>query len=751
MFLKTEKQYNRKVLSLRQNTKKINILFEPKIVSDILNYKNVTRNFGKTNFNFKTNLTLSQLSTATKNKYINNDSKENNVIYLNINKAPSIVDNNYQINKLIQMKRREGFNKINNIYSQTLINEAQAYRKNLYLTATNLKSSSKIILSRNNSCNDFYIKNFGRKYRAFKKSYSVKNQINSYNKLFNFKTPTKLQSTILKDKKILSTLENTNIEKETNHALNSLTKMNMELVNSLHNEYITLKKLDNIEERLIKFKIIQNIQDENVKSTESKNEFIKDIYLKRLQNLKQILQKKNENYKKNIQSYLLFLNNKFYSLKEEVHIQNIEKFKICDEIEKIMIKIITMESELEYLLKIRNFLLKIKNEFSNNEQPLIYYDLLLMRDSKILLIEDIINNINFIKKIPNKQVKQFINHLETEKNKILNGYKDLNLNQAFLNSMDLGNYQLNEIFDSKELLIKMLDNLKDKNINLLYTLQKITRENNNLKIIYEKDIIKNQSINAINEAQEFKEKLLIRENLIKKNKILNKKYAYYNKNINDELNPKKYKLKKNRGKNMNLFWECKINLDSVNREKYQKELKNYKYNGLMLLEKLINIIKYFLNLNYAKEDFFQNCKNRNKLYFLDINISLIKETDIKTINTNILKAISFYEEICKYTIFTHEKLKLNKNNLNFIQEQENIINYKKRKNNSIKEMLAKIEKEEEDRKKTYEKAVKPILFFPNKINCENKILKNVIKNARKREIAKHLDEIEFNELVKYNN
>ena len=306
MFLKTEKQYNRKVLSLRQNTKKINILFEPKIVSDILNYKNVTRNFGKTNFNFKTNLTLSQLSTATKNKYINNDSKENNVIYLNINKAPSIVDNNYQINKLIQMKRREGFNKINNIYSQTLINEA--------------------------------------------------------NKLFNFKTPTKLQSTILKDKKILSTLENTNIEKETNHALNSLTKMNMELVNSLHNEYITLKKLDNIEERLIKFKIIQNIQDENVKSTESKNEFIKDIYLKRLQNLKQILQKKNENYKKNIQSYLLFLNNKFYSLKEEVHIQNIEKFKICDEIEKIMIKIITMESELEYLLKIRNFLLKIKNE-----------------------------------------------------------------------------------------------------------------------------------------------------------------------------------------------------------------------------------------------------------------------------------------------------------------------------------------------------------------------------------------------------
>ena len=751
MFLKTEKQNNRKVTSLRQHTNKIKILFEPKTASDVLNYKNISRNFGKKNFNFKPNLTLSQLSTTTKIRYINNESKESNRIYFSINRAPSLVENNYKINKLIQMKKREGLNKINNIYSQTLINEAQAYRKSLYLTATNLKSKSKIILSRNNSCNDFSVKNFGRKYISNKKSNSVKNPINSYKKLFNYNTPTKLQNTILKNKKILSTLENTDLEKETNHALNSLIKMNIELINSLHDEDITLKKLDKVEEKLIKFKIIQNIQYKNVKSTETKNEFIKDIYLKRLQKLKQILQIKNENYKKNIQSYLLFLNNKFFSYKEEVHIQNIEKFKLCNDIEKIMIKIITKESELEYLLKIRNFILKIKNEFNKNEQPEIYYDLLLMRDSKILLIGDIIDNINFIKEIPNKQVKQFLNHLEKEKNKILNGDRDLNLNQDFLDSLELGNYQLIKKLDSNELLIKLLDTLTDKNLNLLHILQHITRENNNLKIIYEKEIINNQSINVINETREFKEKQLIRDNLIKKNKILNKKYAYYINHINDGLNPKKYYIRKNKRNNKNFLLEYKINLDSVNQEKYQKELKNYKYNGLMLLEKLINIIKYFLNLNYAKEDFFQNCKNRNKLYFLDINISLIKETDIKTINTNILKAISFYEEICKYTIFTHEKLKLNKNNLNFIQEQENIINYTKRKNNSIKEMLAKIEKEEEDRKKTYEKAVKPILFFPNKINCENKILKNVIKNARKREIAKRLDEIEFNELVKYNN
>ena len=416
-----------------------------------------------------------------------------------------------------------------------------------------------------------------------------------------------------------------------------------------------------------------------------------------------------------------------------------------------MIKIITKESELEYLLKIRNFFLKIKNEFSENEEPDIYYDLLLMRDSKILLLEDIINNISFIKEIPNKQIKKFINHLEEEKNKILNVDKDLNLNQDFLDSLDLGEYKLNKIFDSTELIIKLFDSLTDKNINLLNTLQHITRENNNLKVIYEKNITNNKNINVINEARELKEKQLIRKNLIKKNIILNKKYAYYIKHINDGLNPKKYKLKKHKGNNVNLFLEYKFNLDSVEKEKYQKELKNYKYSGLMLLEKLINIIKYFLSLNYAKEDFFQKSKNGNKLYFLDININLIKEDDIDIINSNLLKAISFYEEICKYVIFTHEKLKTKKNNLIFIQEQENIINITKRKNNLIKEKLAKIEKEEEDKKKTYEKAVKPIVYFPNKINVENKFMKNIIKNARKREIAKHFDEIEFNELIKYNN
>jgi hypothetical protein len=70
--------------------------------------------------------------------------------------------------------------------------------------------------------------------------------------------------------------------------------------------------------------------------------------------LKKIFQIKNENYQRNIQSYLLFLNNKFDSYKEEVNNQKIEIFETNKEIQKLMINIITKAGELELHVNIRN-------------------------------------------------------------------------------------------------------------------------------------------------------------------------------------------------------------------------------------------------------------------------------------------------------------------------------------------------------------------------------------------------------------
>ena len=282
-------------------------------------------------------------------------------------------------------------------------------------------------------------------------------------------------------------LENANTEKETNNAFNSLLKIKMELINSLNIGKNKPTRLDDIEKKLIKFRIIQDIQDKNVQSKKIKNDFIKDIYINKLIKLKQIFQIKNENYKKNIKSYLFFLRSKLRNYREEVHMQNIEIFQIYSDMEKIMLKLIKIQSELEKLVEIRNFILKAKDEFDKTEQPKIYYDLLLIKDSKILLIENILNSINFIKEFQNKPVKQFIKHLQNVKNNILNIDNDLELSQDILDSLDFPNVQLKEIFESKESLSKLFEYLTDKNINLLCEYQHITRENNNLKIKYEKN------------------------------------------------------------------------------------------------------------------------------------------------------------------------------------------------------------------------------------------------------------------------
>ena len=754
MLYKNEKPNNQKFATIRQYINKVNILFEPKITPKVFNHKYSSRNFRKTNYNFNSNLTLTPFSVRYKNKLREDENKENKIYYLNnIIKAPSMVHNNTRLHKFIRMKKSQRLQNINSIYSRTLISEAQTYRNNLYLTSTDLEPIKKINLTRNKSCNNFQIKNSKQKYKTINKTNSDKKHFN-YNKTtqdFNLKIPdtnNNLPQSILKNENILLALENANAEKETNNAFNSLLKIKMELINSLNIGKNKPTRLDDIEKKLIKFRIIQDIQDKNVQSKKIKNDFIKDIYINKLIKLKQIFQIKNENYKKNIKSYLFFLRSKLRNYREEVHMQNIEIFQIYSDMEKIMIKLIKIQSELEKLVEIRNFILKAKDEFDKTEQPKIYYDLLLIKDSKILLIENILNSINFIKEFQNKPVKQFIKHLQNVKNNILNIDNDLELNQDILDSLDFPNVQLKEIFESKESLSKLFEYLTDKNINLLCEYQHITRENNNLKIKYEKNKNSNKNYYIIEEIKELKEKQLQRDNLIKKNKILSQRCAYYIMHIDEKINHN-YISKKHKNNSVKSFLNYKLNLDTINKEKYQNELKNYKYKGLMLLEKLINYIKSFLNSNYAKKDFYENFKNRSKLYVLDINIKLFKEDDKTTINSNILKAISIYEQICKYTMLTYEKLKENKKNLQFIRKQENILKKNKKINNLIKERIAKKEKDNENKKKIFEKAVKPILYLQTKFDVENKIMKNKIKNARKKEREKHQDEIEFNEMAKF--
>jgi hypothetical protein len=503
------------------------------------------------------------------------------------------------------------------------------------------------------------------------------------------------------------------------------------------------------ESKLTKYRMFQNLQSKNVSYLSLNNEFIKTGYINRLTKLKNKVIKIYDNHSQQMHLYLQFLTVVLDREKMNYRENKSKIMNLCSLIEKIVLRIIYKQSELEYLVEIRNFLLRIKNIFDKKEKPAIYYDLLLIRDSKILIIEDLFSQLNFIKEIANKKFNKFISHFQKLKKRITDEDANINLNKNIIDNLDLGYNKVEIIFSSPDDFIKLLNNLTDKNLNLLNELQDTQKAKNNLERYYKKELnffTKQNDKEYLN--QEIELKTNIRDSLKEKYHLLNKRYLYFNNTFNKKLgntNVESLKIKKN----IPMYLDYKLNLDTFNRERYLKKLKNYQYKGLLLLEKLINMIKNFLAIYYDKEKFLENFRNRNRLYVLDINIKSITKEDAKTINSNILKATSIYAEICKYIIFKHKKLTKNVNNLQSIQEQQNIINSNKRIQKQLNEKEAKYEKDFEEKIKILEKTKKPIFYIEKKNSIENNSKRLKMKSERRKIKNKNFAKNEFNDLIKY--
>ena len=187
----------------------------------------------------------------------------------------------------------------------------------------------------------------------------------------------------------------------------------------------------------------------------------------------------------------------------------------------------------------------------------------------------------------------------------------------------------------------------------------------------------------------------------------------------------------------------------INREKYNKLLKKFKYRGMLLLQKIINFIKKFLKLKYANDGFFNYFHNINRLYVLDLDVNSFNKDNIENINIYILKAFSIYEEICKYVMFTHEQLKSDEKNIAIIQKQQNIIDYDNKVQNALYARKEQFLKDLEDKQKIYEKAINPILYIKSRSDVENKVKRKKIKDDRNNKLKEELEENEFNNLIEY--
>jgi len=126
-----------------------------KIFSKLHNIKNLKRPNSLQNMNIF--LTPNNKSNSQNQNYVPINDKYS---IIRFNKAPSLKENQKEINRMIKKRKLKKIEDLNNIYNNILINESKLFRSSLYITGGGIKNrkinnSKSIKLNRSQSHNDF--------------------------------------------------------------------------------------------------------------------------------------------------------------------------------------------------------------------------------------------------------------------------------------------------------------------------------------------------------------------------------------------------------------------------------------------------------------------------------------------------------------------------------------------------------------------------------------------------------------------
>ena len=683
------------------------------------------------------------------------------------NKAPTLKQNQIEINKIIKKKKLIKMKELNSIYNNILINESKTFRNNLYITGCGCLTQKAKKIRRNKSSDELIFKqyNSSKSINEINNSSSgnynqfIKNPINiNYSKnIFEKENRIINESTTLKNinnvrnnstNNLLPISLNTSRKNNFILLLNPITKMRMMVNEVIFNEIQSVKQFSEKENKLIKFRVIQNLKNKEIKNMKNKNDFDIESNINKLIEFKNLIEINYFNYSYKLNLYINFLKNKIYEIKDNIFIIDKEIFNKNIDIEKLVLKIVKKQKELEYLVEIRNFLLKVKEKYEKiDRQPLHYY-ILLIKDSKKLMIGNYFLNLKLINQITHKPVTAFMSSVLELKEKLED-------NKIIIDDFDfkLGNFKnekIEPIFESTEEFMKLYNCLMERNLNYLQQFEYIKKALEKLKKKY-KEILDEDNNNSLLEV-EINEDTELKNSLIKKNEILQKRFIYYKDIIlNKRKNIEIHSLKKT--KNRPNYLDIEIDLDLIYTEKYNNQKKYLKYNGILLLEKVISVVKNVFLEGYAK-DFFEKFFQKNKINILEINKSMFNDDNIQLIDDYILKIFTLYEEICKYTLSNHQKYLSNKKNSEFIQILQGKINTENHLRILKEQRKMKIIKNNEEMTKIIEKCYKPIYYIENKITIDSKIKRfNILKlkdEKRLEDEENNFAENEFNNFTKYN-
>ena len=697
----------------------------------------------------------------------------NNLSIIKNNKAPTFQQNQKEIMRFIKKKKMKRNNELNNLYNSMLINESKLFRNNLYVTQSEFKkfnsqsnSNKKDILSPSNKITRNIYNNNPKNditgatsYDYFKNNFDnggdslINNEthylIKSTRKKLPFSSIHKSKSIVdikKKDKTRLDNMMNKNMFKDLFRNNSDFSRIRMEINEAIFNELKYKDDISKLGKKMIKFNMIRKIQNNKVKKFMSKEEYNTDLRYDKLIKLKEIIEKVYMSYAEKMNDYLEFLSNKSRQLMEVTTLYDKQIKEIDDDLEIIIVEIVKNQIRLEYLVKRRNFLLLIKQKFRN---PPSYYDEILIRNSKILLVGDAIYDLKITKLIKDKNVMQFnISYLEV-KEKI----KQNNLNMDNILKKSTNEDEDEEgnkpLFSNVDEFIQLYKNLENKNLIYLKEEEISRKQINNLKEQYENETLVCKDIFMETEIKS-KEKEL--EKLVKKNEILERTYNYYQQNIKKRSNNKK-----NIGyKNNNGYSKEKISSIEINNmKKYYEQLKKFKYDGLLLLHKLIELVKNLFLIKYNKNHYYSELFQDKKINeILNLNLKKYNSDKIQLINSYIINLISKYEIICKYILNKNHLYSLDEKNEKFIKEKKaELISLKKKQNSDDLIKIIK-EKKKIEIKKIIEKSSKSIAYIPSKIFLgENNITRNkILKNIQQKimnENKNNFLEYEFNSFVKY--
>lgn len=507
----------------------------------------------------------------------------------------------------------------------------------------------------------------------------------------------------------------------------------------------TKEKLDEYEEKILKLKIFQKYQKERLEIILNDSKFNIQERIDYIIKMFKIYERIYNEYMYNLGRYNAFLFNISNELEIELRTINKKKKDINYELDKLMGNLIDKQNKFEYLIKTRNFLFSVKNRGKNiiklNNQ---YIYRISKRKNLMEKLFDLFGRefdslaFKHLKKlIPVEQLEKFIK-IKPAKGRLMIRLAHTIRNTLKLDEKDKGLLVPpnpgEKIFQKPEEFIKILDNMTNNNLDLMHDYEKVELEKNELIDELNQDIALYEKF----------EKSDTNEYLMKDKKYLQEekqKYVKLSKKYKDvcDLFAKKKELSSLKLDFKIFSFKAFNNIFYYNIVKYNKLRVKYKFEGLVLLEKLINNINHIMTINkeskiFDPEDIFHYVSQRILFQILDSKIDYFNNNNQYLIKEYTLKLLKLYEFFAEFIMNKNiERKKLNSEIYN--KERDKVINERKVYNAKvIKKMF--IEKRDN--------SIKELLEKWNK---------KTVRNSRNTdiEINNNLDKNEVNQNIKENN